>query len=121
MTQCILRGVLALLLGTTIGNPLLNYQVLRLICLCQVCIVVDIAILSHMQLSSSMPMLAPASPAIIVSPAVVFNLAIYVPLIVTNLVSTLIIGEFKVGLISYLFFSLFSTYQHSQGSGALGS
>ena len=32
-----------------------------------------------------------------------------------------IIGELKVGLISYLFFSFFSTYQHSQVSGAVGS
>ena len=32
-----------------------------------------------------------------------------------------VIGELKVGLISYFFFSFFSTYQHSQGSGAVGS
>ena len=91
VTQRVLRGVLAILLGTTIGNPLLTYQVLHLMCLCQVCVVVDVAILYRMQLSSTVPTQAPVGPPLLGPPGLVFNLIIYGPLIVTNLVSTLII------------------------------
>ena len=91
MTQHVLRGVLALLLGATIGNALLDNRVScsMTMCLCPVCVVVDVAILFHKELFSSSFVLV--NLPIIVFPARYFILIIYIPLLLTNLISTVII------------------------------